>query len=161
MLPLFIYFVTVDWLKYEWVKLLFHAVPFMPYLRGSDSTIVLYVFPQYTIHNQWSQWLCTRVILYTHMAACQLDDCPSVSQSVSTLSATQSINWSASHSVNLLVSQLAINVSQFSVSHLIIHTVNKSVRQSVSCFIGQLVSQSICQLVSQSVVNASHWTSHQ
>lgn len=112
----FIYFVTVDWLKYEWVKLLFHAVPFMPYLRGSDSTIVLYVFPQYTIHKQWSQWLCTRVILYTHTAACQLDDCPSVTQSVLCQPHSQLIGQPVTQSICWLVSWQSMSVSSKSVT---------------------------------------------
>ena len=76
LLPLFIYFTTVDWLKYVQMKLLFHAVP--PCLFAF-SVVFCYMTLHYTSEKPLTPtgWLCISKWLPS-----SLHDCPSVNQSL-------------------------------------------------------------------------------
>ena len=138
LLPLFIYFTTVDWLKYVQMKLLFHAVPpcLFAWQKLDDYIFCCLLLYDFALHIREATD-SHRVTLYISMIAFQ-PSWLSISQSV-TLWASQLISQeqdsqSVNHSVVLSTSQ----------------SVGWSVSHSIGCFVSQSVRQSFIMLVSQS-----------
>ena len=152
LLPLFIYFMTVDWLKYVQMKLLFHAVPpclfawqklddyifcclllydFALHIReATDSHRVTLYIQMIAFQPSWLS-ISQSVTLWASQLISQEQDSQSVNHSV-VLSTSQSVGQSAIQSVALLASLSDSLLLCWSVS------------QAVSC---HSASQSICQLV--------------
>ena len=166
MLPLFIYFVTIDWLKYEWVKLLFHAVSSMPYLHGSDSTPIILSFlsTQFTISEASDSalgWLCIPIWLPASLMTVH----QSVSQSLCQPH-SQLISQSVTQSICQLVSGQSMSVSSQSVTESPTQSINQADSQSVALLASywphsQLISQSVTQSIYQLVSQQSMWVSSQ
>ena len=136
LLPLFIYFTTVDWLKYVQIKLLFHAVP--PCLfawQKFDDYIFCCLLLWLCITHQRSHWLPQGDFVY-------LNDC---------LPAFMTVHQSISHFVSQSIYQSRARQSvSKSLSCFINQSISWSVSHSIGCFVSQSVRQSFIMLVSQS-----------
>ena len=151
LLPLFIYFATIDWLKYEQIKLLFHCatMPICMAQAWQQYSLLLFFIWICIIHQTIRKaidspagWLCI-----TKWLPVSLHDYPSVSQSFCV-------------PVNHPVSCQSVNPHCFLLASLkadcqsVKQTAGQSVSQSVSLSVCQSVYQSISQVVSCCQLNS-------